>query len=237
MEEKIYNITGNGVNVRSVPSTDGYKWEKLYKGDRVYAAGEIEDGWLPIKMDDETKGYISEQYVTEDEVEPEFQRPEPEYDALATPYKEYVPVWLEWMLSKLGLEEVPGAGNNPEIIEWMKLTTLPRSMWRDATAWCSVAVNAAFMLNEIEGTRSAAALDWLKWGKKLDKPQLGCVVVFKRYDSLGNLSGGHVGFFLDETEDKVQIVGGNQNNAITKQWYSKKNLQGYRWPRIPEEHE
>lgn len=232
MKDEIYIVTASALNVRSEPSTDGDKWELLHKGDRILAADEPSDGWLPIQLDDGDVAYVAEQYVvkegSEDAPQPEFRRLEPLYSV--DDKVDESPIWLQWMISKLGLEEVPGAGNNPEIIEWMKLTTLPRSMWKDSTAWCSVAVNAAFMLNDMEGTRSAAALDWMKWGKKLEEPRLGCVVVFKRYDSNGNLVGGHVAFFLDETDDKVQVIGGNQSNAITKQWYSKKNIVGYRWP-------
>lgn len=231
MPDKIFYVTSDALNVRSEPSTDGDKWELLHKGDRILAAGEPSNGWLPIQMDDETIAYVAEQYVTEEEVEPELREADPLYGSTEIPSSNTpIPVWLNWMMSKLGLQEVAGAGDNPEIIEWMKLTTLPRSMWHDATAWCSVAANAAFMLNGIEGTRSAAALDWLKWGKKLDKPKLGCVVVFNRYNSNGELIGGHVAFFLEQKGDRIQVVGGNQGDAITKQWYSTANVRGYRWP-------
>ena len=228
--DKIYYVTASSLNVRSGPGINFDKWELLYKGDRILGVSVPSCGWLAIRMDDDSVGYVSEQYVSEEQVQPEFHLVEPMYRSDLPSYAN-IPIWLEWMLSKLGLEEIPGAGDNPEIIEWMKLTTLPRNMWHDSVSWCSVAVNASFLLNEMEGTRSARAFDWLEWGETLITPQLGCVVVLNRFNAHGSIVGGHVGLWLSETSDKIQLIGGNQNNAITKQWYKKVNLRGYRWPK------
>jgi uncharacterized protein (TIGR02594 family) len=229
MSDKIFYVNVDALNVRSEPSVDGDKWELLEKGTRILAAGEPVNGWLPIQMDDGATAYVAEKYVTEEVVEPELSVSPPVYNSEVINHTSDQPIWLQWMLSKLGLQEVPGAGDNPEIIDWMKLTTLPRSMWHDATAWCSVTVNAAFMLNEMKGTRSAAAVDWLGWGKK-SKPVLGAVAVFEWKDKNGRVTGHHVGVVLDQTDTRVQVIGGNQSNAVTKQWYSKASVMGYRWP-------
>jgi uncharacterized protein (TIGR02594 family) len=125
----------------------------------------------------------------------------------------------------LGLKEVRGSGDNPEIVDWMTLTTLPQSMWCDATAWCSVFVNAGFELNGFRGTRSAAAASWLTWGQKLTKPFRGCVAVFSRD------GGHHVAWFLRDLGNSIEVIGGNQSNAVTRAAYSKERLLGYRAPK------
>lgn len=72
---------------------------------------------------------------------------------------------------------------------------------------------------------SAWARSYLNYGEKITKPKYGAVVVFSR-----GTSSGHVAFYLDETKDSVLVLGGNQGNAVTKAWYPKSRLLGYRWP-------
>ena len=46
---------------------------------------------------------------------------------------------------------------------------------------------------------------YLSWGEKLDRPVLGCVVVFTRD------GGGHVGFVVGKsTSGNLLVLGGNQ---------------------------
>jgi len=161
--------------------------------------------------------------LMDEEIEPE-PTPQPK-PATVTPAKGD-PVWLTWALGKLGDAEVPGPGDNPEIVSWMKLTSLPPSMRHDATAWCSVFVNAGFELNGYKGTGSADAGSWLNWGHAVD-PVRGAVCVFAR-------SGGHhVAYLLNDLGDSVEVVGGNQSDKVCKQTYLKDGslqLLAYRGP-------
>jgi uncharacterized protein (TIGR02594 family) len=103
-------------------------------------------------------------------------------------------------------------------------------MWRDATAWCAVFVNAAFMLNNIKTIRSAGAEEWKKFGTATDSPQVGDVVVFQWADG-----SHHVAFFLGFTPDgRVQVIGGNQGDAVTITTYPAANVmtKGYRRPPV-----
>jgi uncharacterized protein (TIGR02594 family) len=104
----------------------------------------------------------------------------------------------------MGQQEVPGAGDNPEIVSWFKLFTLPREYWHDATAWCAAFVNAALCLNGVKGLGSARAFDWLKFGTGVSVPQKGDVVVF---------AFSYVAFYLGNAGDKIQVIGGNQSDA------------------------
>jgi uncharacterized protein (TIGR02594 family) len=92
-------------------------------------------------------------------------------------------------------------------------------------AWCSSFANWVFKQVGIDGTHSAAALSWLKWGRAIAKPQYGCIVVFDHGDG-----HGHVTFFVREEGGYLVCRGGNQNNAVQESKYSIGELAGYRWP-------
>ena len=130
------------------------------------------------------------------------------------------PAWLTWAKTKIGVHEIPGPGDNPEIVSWFHFTSLDRADWHDATAWCSVFVNAAFGLNGGKGTGSAAAISWAKWGHEVeyDEALPGDVVVFE-WDS----GQHHVAFFEKQDEDRVKVLGGNQGAAgeVSEAWHSK----------------
>jgi uncharacterized protein (TIGR02594 family) len=75
-------------------------------------------------------------------------------------------------------------------------------------------------------TNSAWARSWLNWGVATDDPIPGTIVVFSR-----GQNAGHVAFYLDEDGDRIQVLGGNQGNAVTIAWFPKANLLGYREPK------
>jgi hypothetical protein len=79
-------------------------------------------------------------------------------------------------------------------------------------------------------SRAAAARSWLAWGRKLDKPTVGCVVVFWR----GKRDGwqGHVGFYAGRAKNgDILVLGGNQSDAVSIRPYPMERLLGYRWPK------
>lgn len=133
------------------------------------------------------------------------------------------PIWLDIAIGELGQKEIDGEKDNPRITGYFKATNYGEA--KDEVPWCSAFINWIMDKSNIKGTRSAAALSWLDWGKSLEKPKLGCIVVFSRD------GGGHVGLFLDEDENEIFVLGGNQSNAVTKAWYPKDRLRGYRWPK------
>jgi uncharacterized protein (TIGR02594 family) len=201
-------------NIRSGPGVDFEDLGDLPQGQPVEEIGE---GWCPVLLDDEvTVGWLSRKYLVEIAQEDI----EPDATPTATPAGGSDPIWIKWARSKLGQKEVPGPGDNPEIASWYHLTTLPKSMWHDATAWCAVFVNAAFMLNNIASLRSARAFDYRSFGKAVTTPQKGDVVVF---------SFSHVAFFLrDLGNGRIECIGGNQSDAVTITSYDKDDVDCYR---------
>lgn len=125
-----------------------------------------------------------------------------------------------------GIDEITGADrHNPRIVEYHQTTTL-HSM-DDETPWCSSFVNWCMMKAGQKRTKSAAARSWLKWGKPLEAPQLGCVVVFSRPPKP---TSGHVAFFAKKDRDRILVLGGNQSNQVNISSYPAAKLLDYRWP-------
>lgn len=133
------------------------------------------------------------------------------------------PIWLTKALAELGVSEVRG-GENPRIIEYHKATSL-RAV-EDEIPWCSSFVNWVFSRLNMQGTNSAAARSWLKWGDFLDVPKLGAVCVLSR----GEPTQGHVGFWVGEVDGHVLLLGGNQGDKVQVDAYEKSRVLSYRWP-------
>ena len=99
--------------------------------------------------------------------------------------------------------------------------------------WCAAYVNAILEESQIPSNKDhkypLTARAFLDWGKSVDEPVMGDVVVFPR----GNQGWqGHVGFYVKEqTIDGVlyyYILGGNQNNSVTVKLFRADRALGIR---------
>jgi uncharacterized protein (TIGR02594 family) len=127
---------------------------------------------------------------------------------------------------QLGITEVPGAGSNPRIIEYLKTTTIDAKAYNDSTAWCSAFVNWVVKQGGIRGTNSAAALSWRRWGEDAHGPGLGAIAVIDHRNG-----SGHVGFVAGvTTRGRVILLGGNQRDAVRYSVFGTSNIVGYRVP-------
>ena len=197
--------------VRSGPGTEFDTLDTLEQGDVIEGISTV--GWMPILMEDGSIGWVSKKFLTE----PSVLAPDP---VVSTGE----PIWITWARKHLGQKEISGPASNPVIEAWYHLTTLPKYMWTDSTAWCAVFVNAAFMLNNIKGLRSADAEAWKNFGTKSDTPKKGDVVVFE-WDN----SQHHVAFFLrDLGNGRIEVIGGNQSDTVTIENYPVSNVLAYR---------
>lgn len=139
---------------------------------------------------------------------------------------DHLALWYQAALSEMesGITEYSGAdSHNPRILEYHQTTTLGAS--DDETAWCSSFVNWCVEQSGLEGTRSAAARSWLKWGKPLKEPVEGCILILKRGTQPWQ---GHVGFYAGEKHGAILVLGGNQRNSVNISSYSSERLLGYR---------
>lgn len=138
------------------------------------------------------------------------------------------PLWYQIAVREMntGIDEIPGHdAHNPRIVEYHQATSLKAT--DDETAWCSSFINWCMMKAGQERTNNAMARSWLNWGKKLDPPEKGCVVVFSRPP---NPASGHVALFEEIRGDRIFVLGGNQSNQVNISSYPRVRLLDYRWP-------
>lgn len=131
--------------------------------------------------------------------------------------------FLQTALMEMNVKEIKGKNHNPRILQYHKSTSLKAST--DEIPWCSSFANFIVIKCGVEGTNSALARSWEKWGKELKKPIPGCIVVLKRGD---DPKYGHVTFYLYETKKYIYCVGGNQGDSVSIVAYPKSKLVCYR---------
>lgn len=141
------------------------------------------------------------------------------------------PIWIATAKRFIGLKEIPGPKHNPIIVEWAKDVS-SGAVADDETAWCGTFVGA--MLSECNlplPKNPLSARGYLSLSKVLDKPAVGCIVVFWRDSPKGWT--GHVGFVLGKDKSgRLMVLSGNQGNAVTVAPYTTERLLGYRWPSV-----
>ena len=136
------------------------------------------------------------------------------------------PKWLKVALSEVGEQEIAGEKDNPRIVEYHAATKLQATA--DETPWCSSFCNWVFAQCGIQGTGSAMARSWVRWGQRLENPVYGCVVVLARGSQLIQ---GHVGFCVGVKNGLVEVLGGNQGNKVCIEAFPRTRVVAYRWPK------
>lgn len=194
-----HRVTASALNLRSGPGTGYAVREVLPRGAHVEDAA---PGWLYVRIGDRV-GWVSRQHLEEVEAEP---------------------AWLEIARRELGVTEIPGASHNARILEYHAVTTLRATA--DEVPWCSSFACWVMEAAGIRSTRSAAARSWLQWGRAIDEPMTGCVVVLKR----GAPPAGHVGFFVGLDGGRIALLGGNQSNQVRIARFPMADVLGYRMP-------
>ncbi len=133
--------------------------------------------------------------------------------------------WIEEAEKYLGMKEIPGSKHNSTILTWLKEL---KAWWNDdETPWCGTMVAHCFKSCNIEVPELwMRAREWENWGVSLNDPTEGCIVTFSRK------GGGHIGFVKGITADnKLLVLGGNQNNSISIAKFDLERVTSYRWPK------
>lgn len=126
----------------------------------------------------------------------------------------------------IGTTEGPGPEDNPAIME-MYASVGHDWVEHDSVAWCAAFVGHCLEKAGLRSTRRLNARSYLDWGIPVDlaEAQEGDIVVFSR----GSKSWqGHVGFFVKTAGAMIEVLGGNQSDAVTIQRYAKSRLLGVR---------
>lgn len=133
------------------------------------------------------------------------------------------PEWLHLARKEIGTKEIPGPRSNPTVEQYFVDSVSKR--YGDEVSWCAAFVGACLVRAGRKSSGSLLARSYLKYGRKLKEPIPGAIGVWPR----GKSWQGHVGI-VDSVEDNyVWLISGNQQDAVTRARYPKRNL-GYRWP-------
>lgn len=134
------------------------------------------------------------------------------------------PAWYVIAEKEIGFHEI---GNNRGIQRFVDGS----HCGQEGEPWCAIFANWALETAGFRGTRSASSQSFRHDQNfiKLGGPSLGAIAVYWR-DYI-NSGIGHVGFYVGETEDHVLTLGGNESDAVRKQFEPKYRLYGYWWPR------
>lgn len=205
-------VTTTGLNLRDGPGTDHPVLVQLPDGARVTRLDGSGDGqWAKVKTSKGTIGWVSTKFVTVDDgIDPDAPRPGD-------------PVWYGIAWKERGVEEIAGPKSNPRVLEYQSATDDKHD---DAVPWCSSFVNWCMRQAGQKRTGSAAARSWLSYGRKIDAPTRGCIVVFDR----GGPPHGHVSFFVSRDGDFLRVLGGNQGDRVQISRYEAARVLGYRMP-------
>jgi uncharacterized protein (TIGR02594 family) len=213
-----FRSTAN-LNVREAPTTASKAFGRVAIDEVIEKVGESGDGkWIRFLFNGR-EAWSSKRYLAKVPYIP--------------PEGEDFP-WMAIAEQEKGVSEIPGAGNHPRVLEYLKSTTnlTKAAISKDETPWCSAFVNWCLAQTGYERTKNALARSWLSWGQAIKTPRRGCIVVFQREKKFG-----HVGFYLEETDTHIKVLGGNQQNLETKifevseKFYPKMDLLGYRIPK------
>ena len=133
------------------------------------------------------------------------------------------------------IKEVPGQTDHP-FIQWGHMLCNLGPDQPDEVPWCSSFLNSIAWILRLPMSRSAAARSWLKVGREVSliHSMIGSdVVILKR--GKGEQPGpevlnapGHVGLYSGVERDGIWLIGGNQGNGVTRQWFKAADILGIR---------
>lgn len=155
-------------------------------------------------------------------------RASPRADGTATPVpmaaaSTNMPPWMAEMHRKMGLHE---NWDNAVLSAWLRIgrylgnpSDLP---------WCGDAVESCIaktLPRETLPSNPFFAQAWKGFGIDATGPIVGSIGVIR-----WNASSGHVGFVAGVDGDRVNLLGGNQSNAINISSFPRSKFIAFRWP-------
>jgi len=121
------------------------------------------------------------------------------------------PTWLVKAIAHIGTHEIAGSRDNPIIMTWAKELggDIAREYDHDEIPWCALFANAVLHEDGKAGTSTLWALDFAKWGQKLEGPAVGAFAAMRRN------GGGHITIVVGRDQHgNVMCCGGNQSDAV-----------------------
>lgn len=122
--------------------------------------------------------------------------------------------------------QVPGAAMVLlEALRWQGHTA--KQLGLPAQLWCADFMNYVLKKAGAKGTSSRAARSFLQFGKKLDGPRVGAIVIFTRKGP----NNGHVGVVRGtDGQGNPIVVSGNSGPTVRQSTYPKHKVIAYVMP-------
>lgn len=217
-----YVVTASSLSVRSTAKVLARnELGVLKKGDVVLSDSSSSDGkWLHVAKG-ALNGFASAAFLV----------PQSDPKPAPDPASAGNPPWYSIAKEEKAKHPVekPGSAASRLITKYLRSTNLARKQAdSDETFWCSAFVNWCVEQTGHDGTNSAGARSWMHWGRALERPTEGCIVVLWR-TSKTESNNGHVGFYVKSVDSRnFQMLGGNQSNTISYETHPKSRILGYR---------
>lgn len=138
--------------------------------------------------------------------------------------------WMKVAWENLGAHERPGLDSDPQIKAWAEAFEIA-DFDEDREPYCALFPRWCFyqaLPDEPLPPHPKWSLGWLRFGQPCEAI-LGAVGVFYRGDPAKQI--GHAGFVLSANETDVEILGANQDDAVSVKWFPRYRLLGCRWPK------
>lgn len=135
-----------------------------------------------------------------------------------------LPPWMAEMHRKMGLHEVR---DNSALADWMRSFGRYLGNPKDLP-WCGDAVESCIaktLPRETLPSNPFFAQAWKGFGVDVGGPIVGSIGVIR-----WNASSGHVGFVAGIDGNRVNLLGGNQSNAINISSFPRAKFIAFRWP-------
>lgn len=134
-------------------------------------------------------------------------------------HAELSPKLLMEAVKHIGIKEIVGPVHNRTILNWAKEVGVHEVYTNDEIPWCGLYVAYCCHAQGLQVVdRPLWALNWNKYGTRVDVPMLGDILTFKRN------GGGHVGIYVGEDSTHYHVLGGNQNNSVNVARIAKSRL-------------
>ncbi|MBX7155784.1 MAG: TIGR02594 family protein [Bacteriodetes bacterium] len=146
--------------------------------------------------------------------------------------KESGPLMILEALKLFGTLEQKGKANNQTIIAWAKEIggNVADVYKADEIPWCGLFMAVVAKRAKKQVVKDPLwALNWGTFGKQIDNPEFGDVLVFIRKTSEGK-TAGHVGLYIGEDKDCYHVLGGNQSDQVCIARIQKSRLYASRRP-------
>ena len=137
-----------------------------------------------------------------------------------------MPPWLAEMNRRMGLHEVR---NNTALSRWLRIGKYLGNPAR--LPWCGDAVETCIVKtlpDEPVPSNPFFAQNWKTFGIDAGGPFVGAIGAIK-----WNARSGHVGIVVgyDQRRKRVELMGGNQQNAVTISSFPLAKFIAFRWPK------